>query len=136
MTKEQVNKVMLIDDNSTDRFIHTKLLEIYSIGKEVQEFDSGSEALKYLKENKEKEEMLPDVVLLDVLMPEMSGFDFLVYFEQFYAELAKKPALFMLSSTDDEQDLKKAHRSQIVQRMLRKPFSPDALVKALGELKL
>lgn len=135
MTKDQVNKVMLIDDNSTDRFIHTKLLDIYSIGKEVTEFDSGAEALKWLKENKDKVEELPDVVLLDVLMPEMNGFDFLVYFEQFYHDLAKKPALFMLSSTDDEQDLKKAHRSQIVQRMLRKPFSPDALVKALTELK-
>lgn len=126
---------MLIDDSSTDRFIHTKLLEIYSIGKEVQEFDKGSEALKFLKENKANKEILPDVVLLDVLMPEMSGFDFLVYLEQLYPDLAKKPVIFMLSSTDDEQDLKKAHRSSIVQRMLRKPFSPDALVKALGELK-
>lgn len=135
MTKDQVHKVMLIDDNSTDRFIHTKLLEIYSIGQEVLEFGSGAEALKFLKENKSSAETLPDVVLLDVLMPEMSGFDFLVYLEQIYGDLAKKPALFMLSSTDDEQDLQKAHRSAIVQRMLRKPFSPDALVKALGELK-
>ncbi len=135
MTKDQVNRVMLIDDNSTDRFIHTKLLDIYDIGKEVSEFDSGAEALKFLKEKKSNPEELPDVILLDVLMPEMSGFDFLVYLEQFYSELAKKPALFMLSSTDDEQDLKKAHRSEIVQRMLRKPFSPDALVKALGELE-
>ena len=135
MTKDQVNKVMLIDDNSTDRFIHTKLLEIYSIGKEILEFDSGAEALKFFKENLKDAEALPDVVLLDVLMPEMSGFDFLVYLEQIYDDLEKKPALFMLSSTDDEQDLKKAHRSEIVQRMLRKPFSPDALAKALGELK-
>lgn len=135
MTKEQVNKVMLIDDSSTDRFIHTKLLDIYSIGKEVLEFDSGAEALKFLKENKDNVDILPDVVLLDVLMPAMGGFDFLIYLEQFYSELAKKPALFMLSSTDDEQDLKKAHRSEIVQRMLRKPFSPDALVKALEELE-
>lgn len=135
MTKEEANKIMLIDDNATDRFIHTKLLDIYSIGKEILEFDSGSEALKFLKEHKHDSDKLPDVVLLDVLMPEMSGFDFLVYFEQFYNELDKKPALFMLSSTDDEQDLKKAHRSEIVQRMLRKPFSPDALVRALEELK-
>lgn len=135
MTKDEVNKVMLIDDNTTDRFIHSKLLEIYSIGKEVLEFESGADALKFLKEHKENSEELPDVILLDVLMPEMSGFDFLVYLEQIFGDLAKKPALFMLSSTDDESDLKKAHRSQIVQRMLRKPFSPDALVKALGELK-
>ncbi|MDZ7845736.1 MAG: response regulator [Owenweeksia sp.] len=95
MTKEEVEKVMLVDDNSTDRFIHTKLLNIYSIGKETLEFDTGRAALDYLRENKANKDLLPDIILLDVLMPEMNGFDFLVYMEQIYDELAKKPALYM-----------------------------------------
>ena len=136
MRKDEVNKVMLIDDNSTDRFIHTKLLGIYSIGNEILEFERGKAALDYLRQEKDNPENLPDVILLDVLMPEMNGFDFLVYLEQMYDELAKEPAIFMLSSTDDEQDLRRARKSKIVQRMLRKPFSPEALIKALGDLKL
>lgn len=135
MTKDQVEKVMLIDDNSTDRFIHAKLLDIYAIGRKVEEFDSGKSALEFLRKHIAAAEQLPDLILLDVLMPEMSGFDFLVHLEELYDKLAKKPALFMLSSTDDEQDLRKARNNKMVQRMLRKPFSPEALVKALGDLK-
>lgn len=136
MTKDQVDRIMLVDDNATDRFIHKKLLAIYSIGKSVDEFESGRSALDSLKENKANPDLLPDLILLDVLMPEMNGFDFLVHLEHNFEELAKKPLVFMLSSTDDEQDLRRARKSPIVQRMLRKPFSPEALIKALSESEL
>lgn len=134
MTLDQVNLVMLVDDSHTDRFIHKKLLEIYSIGKDVVEFDNGRSALEYLRENADKEEKLPELILLDVLMPEMNGFDFLGYLEQIHGKLKKKPFLYMLSSTDDESDLKRARAIDLVQKMLRKPFSPETLIKALSEL--
>lgn len=125
---------MLIDDSQTDRFIHKKLLEIYNIGSEVVEESSARDALNYFSENYEDADRLPDVILLDVLMPEMNGFEFLGHFRKIYKDLGKKPIIFMLSSTDDESDLKKARSNKMVERMLRKPFSPEALIKALSEL--
>lgn len=134
MKPEQIDKVMLIDDNVTDRFIHKKLLDIYKIGKSVLEFSSGRSALEYFREHKKSYDDLPDIVLLDVLMPEMNGFDFLIHLENLEDELAKKSLIYMLSSTDDESDLRKAKNMAIVQRMLRKPFSPEALINAISEL--
>ena len=134
MTKEDIKQVMLVDDNPTDRFIHTKLLNIYSIGEKTVEFPAGKEALQFFKENKQNADALPDLLLLDVLMPEMNGFDFLIHFENIYEDLVKKPLVFMLSSTDDELDLRRARNNKLVQKMLRKPFSPDALTNALSEL--
>lgn len=131
MTKDDVKTIMLIDDNSTDRFIHRKLLNIYKIGEEVLEQASGRTALDYLRKNKDEESQLPDLILLDVLMPEMNGFDFLIHLESFVGDLSKKPIIFMLSSTDDERDLRRARNSHLVKKMLRKPFSPEALIKAL-----
>lgn len=125
---------MLVDDNPTDRFIHTKLLNIYSIGDKILEFQGGRAALKYFKENQHNSGALPDLILLDVLMPEMNGFDFLIHFENFHDELSKKPLVYMLSSTDDELDLRRARQSRIVQKLLRKPFSPEALIHSLSEL--
>jgi len=133
MTQEDIKTVMLIDDNATDRFIHRKLLHIYKIGGEVLEQGSGRSALEYLREFKDDESQLPDLLLLDVLMPGMNGFDFLIHLETFYDELGKKPVIFMLSSTDDERDLRRARNSNLVRKMLRKPFSPEALLKALPE---
>lgn len=134
MKPSQVKLIMLIDDSQTDRFIHKKLLEIYKIGSEVVEESSARDALNYFSENYEDADRLPDVILLDVLMPEMNGFEFLGHFRKIYKDLGKKPIIFMLSSTDDESDLKKARSNKMVERMLRKPFSPEALIKALSEL--
>lgn len=134
MKLEQVNLVMLIDDSQTDRFIHKKLLEIYKIGKEVLEEVGARDALNYLSENSDNPEKLPDVILLDVLMPEMNGFDFLNHFEKIYDGMAKQPLVYMLSSTDDEGDLKRARNISLVQKMLRKPFSPETLINAISEL--
>ncbi|AEV34485.1 CheY-like receiver domain-containing protein [Owenweeksia hongkongensis DSM 17368] len=134
MNLEEVNLVMLIDDSHTDRFIHKKLLEIYSIGKEVIEFSGAREAIDYLNDAKNEGNKLPDVILLDVLMPEMNGFDFLTSIKSVYPKLVKPPVIYMLSSTDDESDLKRARSIKMVQKLLRKPFSPETLIKALSEL--
>lgn len=133
MRLEDVKNIMLIDDNPTDRFIHNKLLTIYKIGTDISEYPSGRSALDFFKENKTNADALPDVILLDVLMPEMSGFDFLIHLETLEEELIKKPLVFMLSSTDDEGDIRKARTIPLVKRMLRKPFSPEALLKAISE---
>lgn len=134
MTKEDIKTIMLVDDNPTDRFIHTKLLNIYSIGENILEFQSGRLALDYISQNKETPDSLPDLILLDVLMPEMNGFDFLIHFENLHDDLPKQPLVYMLSSTDDELDLRRARHSKVVQKMLRKPFSPEALIHSISEL--
>ncbi len=134
MTKEEVHRLMLVDDNTTDRFIHRKLLQIYGLGEQIIEHDSGRSALTFLRENRGAAEKLPQVILLDVLMPEMNGFEFLTHLENFYNQLSLKPVIFMLSSTDDERDLRRARNSHIVQKMLRKPFAPEALAHALKKV--
>lgn len=135
MSMESVGTIMLIDDNPTDRFIHRKLLDIYKIGNQVQEFTGGRAALDYLREKQDSADELPDVILLDVLMPGMNGFDFLIQLGSFVDHLAKRPHIYMLSSTDDERDLRRARANSMVTKMLRKPFSPEALMASLRNLK-
>jgi len=134
MTPADIRLVMLVDDSPTDRFIHKKLLEIYKIGEGVVEVNSAREGLNYLNKYKDDAVKLPDVILLDVLMPEMNGFDFLTSLRNLHGKLVKKPVIYMLSSTDDETDLRRARRIKLVEKLLRKPFSPETLVKALSEL--
>ncbi len=135
MKPNDVKLVMLVDDSYTDRFIHRKLLEIYSVGTEIIEYPGAREAIDYLMKVKDEgEDKMPDIILLDVLMPEMNGFDFLVSLQDAYEKFKKKPLIYMLSSTDDESDLKRARSIKMVKKLLRKPFSPETLIKALSEL--
>ncbi len=134
MKLEDIQRIMIVDDNATDRFIHKKLLSIYKIGNSVIEFASGKGALDFFRENISSQEKLPDLILLDVLMPEMGGFDFLFHLESMEQDLTKVPIVYMLSSTDDESDLRQSRNITMVRRLLRKPFSPEALIKAISEL--
>ena len=69
-------KVLVVDDNPDKRYLLSCILERHF---HVIEADNGRKALTMI------EEVQPDVVLLDVLMPELDGFEFL-------QELRKQPA--------------------------------------------
>ena len=75
---------MLIDDNKFDLFINRKIIENASCDNRVRTFKNGQSAIKFLeifeKKSKYHDTFLPNVILLDLNMPEMNGFQFLKEF--------------------------------------------------------
>ncbi|RLD63660.1 MAG: hypothetical protein DRJ01_03145 [Bacteroidetes bacterium] len=71
---ESKNKILVVDDSSTNTF----LLESFLKGKgyNIITTQSGEEALSILKKEK------IDLLLLDIMMPEISGFDILEEIEK------------------------------------------------------
>lgn len=125
---------MIVDDNETDRFVHRKLLELYKISENIMDFDGAMPALDYLRENINDLEKLPEIILLDIMMPIVDGFGFLAHYEGIHEEIAYKPTIFMLSSTDDDDDIRKVRNNNYVKKLLRKPFSPESFKKAISKL--
>lgn len=131
----QSKSFMIVDDSNVDRFVHVKLLRLGNISADVVEFTNGMDALDHLKLNQEDAADLPDIILLDIMMPEMDGFDFLVHFDSLVKTLAKVPKIFMLSSSEDETDQQRANENKHVERLLKKPFSPKSFLEHLEKLK-
>jgi len=96
-------KIYLVDD---DRF----LLDLYSVkfknaGHEVQVFGSGEELLTALrKENASA----PDAILLDLIMPGVSGFEALEAIRK--EQLAKESKIIILSNQGQDSDIEKAKK--------------------------
>jgi len=61
-----ISKVLVVDDSATDRFYLTEILQ--AAGFEVSTAESGDECLVMVKEN------LPDLIIIDVIMPGLNGF--------------------------------------------------------------
>ena len=136
MKKPAIKTIMLVDDNVIDRLVHRRLLEIHGIGEGCLEFGSGEEALDYLKKNRKDSNKLPDIILLDIMMPGMGGFDFMVHYANLIEQFEKPPIVFMLSSTNDEHDIRRVRNNPHVVKMLSKPFSPETLLSVLSDLKI
>ena len=120
--------IMLIDDNPTDLFVHERFIVHKKISHDIQKFLGAEEALLYLHEHQTPEEW-PDLILLDIQMPVMNGFDFLMHCEKF--SLLRKSNIIMLSSSLDFGDINRVKANPHVLALMEKPFDIDELIDLL-----
>lgn len=128
----KLRQVMLIDDSAIDLKIHSKILSLHYEGLDIITCLSGAEALLSLKKNKELPDELPDLILLDIQMPEMDGFEFLNKFTKLPPLVIDKCAIVMLSSTLDYGDTIRAQANRHVIKLLKKPLNPHELKRITG----
>lgn len=124
---------MLIDDSKLDIFLNKKFLNISGVGNNTLEFLSARAALEYIEKHADQSNKLPDLILLDVKMPEINGFEFLEKFKELKHKLSKSINIIMLSSTLDPKDLDRANDNTDVQDMLRKPLNPQQLKSLIDQ---
>jgi len=86
---------------------------------------NGEVAIKYFEAlSKEKDGLLnvPEIILLDLNMPVMDGWEFLEIFQQRFPEFAAKTKIFILSSSINPSDREKAKSESNVVDFLSKPL--------------
>lgn len=123
-----LEKVLVIDDDEINNFVCAKVISQSGYADEVKTLLSGQEGLDYLKEAKNKEgATAPDLILLDINMPLMDGWDFLEVYRKMIDKFDRLPVLFMLSSSVYEEDIEKARKYPEVSDYITKPLTPEVL---------
>jgi CheY-like chemotaxis protein len=122
-------KILIIDDNTIDQIVTKQLLKKTFGITDVSTANNGKEGIQWLNKHKRYfEESL--IILLDIKMPEMDGFEFLLEYETLPEELKKETQIFMLSSTLDPNDIRRAENNKYVKTLLSKPLP----IKEFGEM--
>jgi CheY-like chemotaxis protein len=117
--------VMLIDDNPMDNLINQKMVEKDNFAKHVLVHEKAQSALEFLASADETS--LPDLIFLDINMPEMDGFQFLDAFARLPEHIGKKSKIIMLSTSDSFKDLNRANQNKFVCKFLNKPLTDEIL---------
>lgn len=112
---------LLIEDNLIDQLITTKLLKNTFDDCHFNVVSDGKAGIEWLNKFNYNDENL--IILLDIKMPQMDGFEFLMHYDTLPEELKRKTQIFMLSSTLDPDDLKKANENCYVKKLFSKPLS-------------
>ena len=111
------HKILVVDDNPDSVAIMRGILE--SRGYEVASATCGAEALEYLRQQK------VDLVLLDVMMPEMSGIEVLQGIKK-NAATGHLPVILVTAKTQDEDLLSGYHCG--ADYYITKPFTGKQLI--------
>lgn len=118
--------VLLVDDNEADNVYHEIILRRSVQIADVITRDSAAAALAYLRQQTQS---WPDVILVDVNMPGMDGFALVQRLEQLAPPQTCRIA--MLTSSDAEQDRRRADELKLVSVYLIKPLTLQAIAHML-----
>jgi CheY-like chemotaxis protein len=125
-------KVYIVDDDKLNNLLGVHLIRKTVETAEVKCFEYPAEALKYFYQlSQEDMTDQPNVILLDINMPEISGWDFLVEFEQLPVEFKKRFDIYMVTSSIDPQDRRRADAINFIKGFISKPLRADILKSIL-----
>lgn len=130
---KQFKSICIIDDDKVYTFGVKKLIKSALPDHKFYSFDNGKEAIEGISEMLEKGEDLPDLILLDIDMPQMNGWEFLLKFEPIRNAIEKKIEVFVISSRLDEskQDLYKIEWDEQVSDFIKKPVAASTIRQIL-----
>jgi CheY-like chemotaxis protein len=124
----------IVDDNHIDTSVKMKLMQLANISSHVSTYSSAVKFLSTLKENPSIFTEGPNIVLLDIMMPVMDGFECLAELEKIDPTLTQEMHVFMLSSSIDRNNISKAEKFQMVKRVIEKPLDVYTLKMALEDI--
>ena len=131
---KRLKQITIIDDNKIFVFLTSKLIENTNLVNEISCFENGLDAINFIKENATKEENLPEIILLDLSMPIMDGWQFLDLYVKAAPSLAKKITLYIVSSSISPDDVNRAKSIDEVSDYIVKPITQEKLTKIISEV--
>jgi CheY-like chemotaxis protein len=114
--------IFLVDDDPINNLINRRLLGKVDISKNILEFQDGEDALAEIERLSKDDGIL---ILLDINMPVMNGWEFLEKYLTFFP--FRKDRIVILSSSIDFLDRQKAKEFEIVSAFLEKPLTLDKI---------
>lgn len=119
----QKTTILIIDDSYMDRLIASEVIKSCSSLHNIVQMDNAQKGLDFLTSSN----LSPTIIFLDVRMPIMDGFLFLKHFDSLPKKTKEICKIYMLSSSIDPSDIKRALEYSHVVDYITKPPSVESI---------
>ncbi len=116
--------VLLVDDDQICNFLNENVIHLMDGRLKVHSALNGQSALDFVAKHSNS----PQLILLDLNMPVMDGFEFLDEFVKLPAEIRKKIVIVILTSSDYEKDRQQAAKYNVISGYVTKPLTREKMV--------
>ncbi len=130
---KRINTICIVEDDPMQVFIITKMIEMTEMVENTMVFNNGKEAYNKLADIVLAGEKLPEIILLDLNMPIWDGWQFLDEFTKI--PISNTVIIYILTSSNDPADLKRAEAYNLSKNYLVKPIPVEQLKAVLAEIE-
>jgi CheY-like chemotaxis protein len=117
----KLSSILLVDDDKITNFLNQLLLNDLGVAQQVLTAENGQEALRIIQEQCESNDC-PALILLDVNMPVMNGFEFLEAYHELSYPHKQSTIVVMLTTSLHPRDVKRL-TGMPIQGFLNKPLT-------------
>lgn len=126
---------IVIDDGELDCFVVKKIISQAFPQSPISTFRNAQPVLENIKTGIFENQNFRVVILLDLNMPVMNGFQFLDEFEKLPEETKDNYRIIILSSTKNQGDINKLLKYKVVSNFIEKPLNKNLLISLIEEIK-
>jgi len=112
--------IMIVDNDQVNSFVLKNIITRNYGDAEITMFPDGADAIEHLAKLAGLKEDFPDVILLDIYMPVMNGFEFLEQYSKLYSH--KPTNVFAMSNSLSKEDQQQANEYAVVKGFITKPL--------------
>lgn len=132
----KLKHLLLVDDDPTTNFFNEHLIGKMNIFDQIHVAENGQLALDKIEEL-DKAGEVPDMILLDINMPIMNGFEFLDHYGKLSDKIKSSVVVCMLTTSLAKEDLETSKRYDLLSDYIDKPLYEakvrDLILKYFGE---
>jgi CheY-like chemotaxis protein len=128
---EKLETIFIVDDDEIYQLFTQKSILRLNKDLSIFSFVNGRDAIQRLQQNLESNQALPDLILLDINMPVMDGWQFMDAYLSLKQSIPKEITIYIVSSSIAPSDKDKAASYPAIAGFISKPLNLEVLEKLI-----
>ena len=128
-------KILLVDDDEITNFLSREVLQMRFKDAEIITVMNGEEAFDLLQSEVQEKNILPDIMLLDINMPLMNGWEFLEKLEASTIADYRSINIFMYTSSVYFEDINRGKNNKLLKNILTKPLNEEGISEMISSVQ-